>query len=350
MFPLLLLHSIQQLQEERTLSAIHHIFIGKKSSQTFQDMHAYQLASFYGCYRTLKRSTIQEEVERLKRNGYVFENDEGRLQITQEGASYTQRHWHHYPFDYFGGKPYHSIDEVFSARLLLFIQTASNIAKGQRQFIPIEDNRHVLQWVKSFYATHQHDLTNVLNTLSDELYRILCSFPTEYAEIIVLRMTGFHRYGLSKEQLATKYGLTIHDISLLLTALNHYLLSNVVKQSTTYPMLYQFCRDGVRDIPLTKSGRQTRYWLLKGYSIDQITNIRHLKRSTIEDHLIEIALADPTFSISRFIPEEAVKHISQTANQLKTNKLKKIRESLDEDYSYFQIRLVLASLTKGNLK
>ncbi|KPD00884.1 hypothetical protein LR69_00966 [Geobacillus sp. BCO2] len=76
--------------------------------------------------------------------------------------------------------------------------------------------------------------------------------------------------------------------------------------------------------------------------MEAIAEIRRLKRSTIEDHIVEIAANVPGFSIAPFVDDEKAAAIRAAAQALRTRKLKEIREALDGKVSYFEIRLVLA--------
>ena len=61
-------------------------------------------------------------------------------------------------------------------------------------------------------------------------------------------------------------------------------------------------------------------------TIDQIATIRRLRQSTIEDHIIEIALSDHLFPIDDFIDQSVATEILHSAKQLGQRKLKPIKE------------------------
>ncbi len=341
MFQYLLILSISAFKGERTEAAIYHMLVGKRSSQTFQDIHAYNLTSLFGICRTLKREGLHQELMDLQAKGFILE-EQGQYLVTSLGLSELQRdaveerQW-------LNGLQYHQMDQLFWSRFLLFVQTASNIEQGQNQFIPIDERKEILQWVKAKYQHEKHDLQNLLDYLYNELHNLLSQFPSWLAELLTQRMTGGHRYGLSKEQLAFHFNLKKLDVDVYLTSAIHFLLHNVLNDPQSYPFLFGFCNDLVQELPITQSAKKTLELLRKGHSFEAITKIRRLKTSTIQDHIVEIALVDPSFSVEQFVSTDAVQNISRVANHLNTNKLKVIKEALEEDYSYFQIRLVLAS-------
>src|SRR5690606_34171005 len=108
-----------------------------------------------------------------------------------------------------------------------------------------------------------------------------------------------------------------------------------------YPFLFTLISDIYKPLPLTKSTVHTYKLLEQDLTITQIAELRNLKKGTVEDHIIEIALLDPNFSIKPFVDSRQAVAILETAKQLGHKKLKPIKEKV-KDSSYFQIRLVLA--------
>ncbi|MEK1830637.1 helix-turn-helix domain-containing protein [Priestia megaterium] len=80
----------------------------------------------------------------------------------------------------------------------------------------------------------------------------------------------------------------------------------------------------------------------KGKKLEEIAYIRRLKESTIEDHIAELALFVPSFSIDAYVSPKQQEKIISAFEGLRTNKLKVIKEEVKDDVTYFQIRLVLA--------
>lgn len=341
MFQYFLLHSINAFKGERTEAAIYHMLTGKRSSQTFQDIHAYNLTSFFGICRSLKREELHQELLELKSRGFI-EVEQGQYLVTRNGQAEFDEVTQNI-FQWLNGLQFHQMDQLFWSRFLLFVQTASNIGQGQHQFIPIDDRKEILHWVKMKYQIEKHDLKSFLFYLYEEAYALFSQLPAWLSELLTQRMTAGHRYGLSKEQLAFRFDLQKLDVDVCLSSAIHFILDQVLKAPQAYPYLYSFCSDLVQELPITQSAKKTLELLRKGHSFENITRMRRLKTSTIQDHIVEIALVDPSFSIEHFVSTEAVQDISRMANRLNTNRLKVIKEALDTDYSYFQIRLVLAS-------
>ena len=70
-------------------------------------------------------------------------------------------------------------------------------------------------------------------------------------------------------------------------------------------------------------------------------SIRRLKKSTIEDHLVELALHNKEFSIDPYISIEKQQQIQKAVKKLNSKQLKHIYHEV-KNADYFEIRLVLA--------
>ena len=96
------------------------------------------------------------------------------------------------------------------------------------------------------------------------------------------------------------------------------------------------------------SGKDTYHYSLEmfqeGFSVAEIAKLREMTRSTIETHLVrfipsgEIALED-------LVPQSKIEPIKQAIVKFNDlGALSPIKESLGEDYSYGEIRAVLATM------
>jgi uncharacterized protein YpbB len=92
---------------------------------------------------------------------------------------------------------------------------------------------------------------------------------------------------------------------------------------------------------LTQSTEKTFQLLNQGYSIADIVNTRQLKKGTIEDHIVELALKISGFSIEPFVTVEKQNQIKKVINETMTKQLRLIQNNV-QGATYFEIRLVLA--------
>lgn len=332
------------IQAERTSSAIYHLLKGKKSIQTVQDAHIYQLEKFYGVYKSLTKETFDQKIAELLADN-LLQEDTSKANVFKPSAS--AREWlnsnkKNLPFVYFNGLEYAEVGGIFFDRLMLLIQTVTNSKKKHYTFIPVVDKTAIENWVKIIYRKAKGSEHELLTAMYKELNGLLKHFSEREASMFVDRLTGYKCYGMSMEQLAIKYNMNKHDIQLLFSGMLQSMLSIIHKDKDTFLFLAFFLKDISSTLLITNSAYKTFELLKKQYTVDQIAERRQLKKNTIYDHIIEIALYEKGFPLQDYVTIDKQREITSAINKTKSYKLKNIKQSISEDISYFQIRLVLA--------
>ena len=80
----------------------------------------------------------------------------------------------------------------------------------------------------------------------------------------------------------------------------------------------------------------------QGMSVEEISKTRNLVVSTVEGHLSQY-VANGELRLEELLPGHKIQAIRQTIVELNSDSAKLIREKLGEEYSYGEIRLVLAA-------
>ncbi|SDB91538.1 Uncharacterized protein YpbB [Pelagirhabdus alkalitolerans] len=349
MFNHLLLDAIQSLQQKRTVASLYHILTGKRSAQTIQDAHLYRLQSYYAILPDLKRESFEEQIQQLVSSKWIELSSTQYAQVTITGKATLMDVDAEYLND-LDGMTYVHVSRSFFKRLNLLIQSYSNVVMSNHQFIPVTDDYAVKQWVKNYYKSINDTPNQWLEKTYTHLHTFLKTIPEEWAFIFVKRLTGYQKIGDSIQQLASSHQLNELDIQLILVILMHKWMRYIKDNSLEYlmPLLISESKTLGSESFMTESAKKTKRFIDRGHTIDAICKIRRLKRSTIEDHIVEMAVSDDRFNIHDYMTEPSFKHILAIVNQLNESKLSVIKQALDDDYSYFQIRLVLAY--KGHLE
>ncbi|MFD1018527.1 helix-turn-helix domain-containing protein [Thalassobacillus hwangdonensis] len=341
MFDYILLDCITNIKGERTISGIYHLLDGKRSSQSLQDAHAYQLTNYFGILKGFSREDLHRALNRLEDNGWIERYEEVAV-VTPMGNVQVQKMRNTYEPIHFRGLTLSSTIPLFTKRLFLYIQTVTNMHLGKNDFLPVEDDLETTEWVRNLYRTRKGNLQHHVRALYHELADLLRSMPEAEAEVFTYRLTGSGFIGLTTGQLAVRFGMDAVDVHLLLHHVCYRIYFTVKEGRDRYPSLALFTIDEQPHILVTNSAKRTYELLQEGFEPEQIGQIRRLKMSTVQDHLVEIALVVPSFEISDYVTNEAIEQIAATADTLDTNRLKDINAALQQRYDYFQIRMVLA--------
>jgi uncharacterized protein YpbB len=341
----LILFCLQKINGERTTYSIYHLLKGKKSSQTIQDAHLFNMTNLFQTFPQLSRIYFDEIIRHLVNENYIQIIDTEKFKITLRGLAQLEKTFIQLPLPLaLNGWKYHSIQEDFWKRLSLLIQVCSNLINYDSSYIPIHNDNKTSDWVKAILLTLCKNREELSNELLREIINCLNSSDEINPEVVVRRLTGHKQIGLTSVQVAEMLKMDLNYFQLHFLNCIHFMIERIATNRDQYPILQNLLIDYQKPIILTKSSLVTYRYLQLGYTIEEIASVRNLKTSTIEDHIVEIALNDSNFLLEPFVPVEIETMIRQAIQKLNSKQLKMIRLELQGNITYFQIRLVQARL------
>jgi len=341
-FSQLLLYIIQKFNGERSFTAPYYLLKGKKSGQTMQDVTYFQLHSFFSIYSNLKKEEYDLLIFALQAEGLV-EIEEGVLSLTQKGKDLLDD----FQVPVFDGWSLRGNEIIFWRRLELVVQTISNFHAGESKFIPNQKDLNIQQFVRNYLRGKDYKAPTFTTIFKKQLIHLMekATLTDTQKTLFVYRFSGFQVSGLTWEQLAHESTSSVHDVKLQFIEILHKILGCLTEEE--HPDIFPLTDGIFVKTPLTESAYKTSLLLEKGYTLEQVAAARNLKVNTIEDHLIEIASANPAFSVENYISLEQMNRVWEISASLHTKKLRLIKEQLPE-LSYFMIRLALSKGGKEN--
>lgn len=182
-----------------------------------------------------------------------------------------------------------------------------------------------------------------MNQLGDELFFLLQCLSADVQELIAAQFSGASQVGKTLGQLAMQRNVAPMFLSLQFRYGLACSIQRLIQEKDQFPLLSRLVvRSEKLDPRLSESAAKTYSLIQRGVDKDEIAKIRRVKVSTVEDHLVEMALRCPEWDCSRYLDENLGALIVQTSEQLKTSRLRLIKDSLSTSVSYLQIRLALA--------
>lgn len=341
-FSTLLCVIFSRLDGEKSVNAGYYLLRGKRSGQTIQDVKYYQLQMYFSILPKLSKSVFDQAVDEMKALNYIIIDDDAILHLTTEGKELVQTAP---PFN-FDGWHYRGREEIFFARLSLIVQTVSQFRAGVKQFLPVQRDVEVQQFVKSILRNLPIEDPALSRKLKEALHDALEKSGMEDLQktIFTYRLVGHGYTGWTWQQLGEQLDLSPIDVKLNYIESLHKILKGI-ENSDENSLLKQIAKGIKSETLLTDSTRQTKSYFDKGYSMEEIANARRLKLNTIEDHLVEIALNDPNFPLDQFVSSEARIHVLKKSLALGTKRLRPLKEAFPQ-LTYFQLRLILSASTK----
>ncbi|GAA0458761.1 helix-turn-helix domain-containing protein [Alkalibacillus silvisoli] len=339
-FHVFILYLLNHIEGQRTTSSIYHILRGKKSSQTIQDARLFRLGPYLGLLPRFNKEEFDQIVNELVDKGLIVNSDHITYLTDHSKSLIKKDQW--YSSIYFNGEEFSHLIVSFYQKLQLLVQSVSYLSNQQSNFIPIAEDFKVQQDVKLILKS-----PNVLNQQGEQLYQemnqLLHEVDEQHANILMMNLTGFDQVGMSIRQIANQLHEPERIIQLKLISTIHVWLTVIKSNENDFQIVSQLIPNQ-HHINLTQSALKTYELLNQNHSIDQVVYIRKLKRSTIEDHVVEIATKNKTFSTNLYVPSKLEQEIKKVVLKHDTKRLKLLKEKLPEEVSYFQIRLVIARL------
>ncbi|MBD1378648.1 helix-turn-helix domain-containing protein [Metabacillus arenae] len=336
------LYSIKKLEGERSPSAVFHLLRGKKSSQTIQDRQLFHLSHLFSIFPKLSREEMNNCINRLEQKNLIEKVNENCSELTETGHSFLTAALITHPIPiHLNGQLYGDLGRVFWGRFSILTQVLSHLLSNNKNYIPITRDEQLLAWVKVYLKTQKKmKITELANGIYSELSAALDQLSNIECQVFVWHISSNDRVGFTFDQIAERIGKDIVYTQLLFWNVIHFLLKKTI--GSKKPIFLSLLPEIKRQNRLTFSTEETRRLLKEGYSIKDAAVLRKLKESTIEDHIVEIALYDDKFSLQGYLTESEIDEIVQRAKELNTFQLKRLRDSLDNKFSYFQIRLAIA--------
>ncbi len=333
----ILLQIFYKLNNERTINAAYHLLRGKRSGQTIQDVGLFKLYPYFGILRKLAKPSFDDGVSRLVDRDLLKVEESGYFTVTSAGHDELKK----LEIPFYDGWHYRGNEHVFFARLSLIIQTLSYQTAGHKYFLPVQRDEQTQAWCRGFLMDTQFHRQTLQEPLYEEMLSTLenAHLSEQQRQLVLNRLSGAHVAGVAWQQMSVQWQLPELDCQLLFISALHSWLEEIRQQQPFY--LSKMTGDIRVENVLTGSAYQTAQLYMQGYTLEQISHMRQLKMSTIEDHIVELAMNEPHFDIRFFVKEADELAVQEATQTYMTKKLKVLREVLPH-LSYFQIRLALA--------
>ncbi|OIN67949.1 hypothetical protein BLD48_03620 [Exiguobacterium sp. KRL4] len=321
------MEAIIRLRNERTDRSLFHIFQGKRSATSLQDAHFYGLESVFGML-PLKKERFEQVLRELEQAGWI--RQEQTLIVTESGQRQVSS-----PFlvDELGGE-LRGYPILLWKRVSLLIQTIICLEQ-QTFFVPVQQDSGVKEWVRK-QVKQLPKRAIWMREIHQELEIAFSQLTEREATLISYRLSG-QKTGLSFPQLSERLGTDLLSLQLEFVMAWRKCLRVLPEAG----LILSLGTD-IDQTRMTQSAKKTWEMLKQGYSVQQIAERRRLKKSTMEDHLVEMAMYAPVFPIDQFLSAEAYEEVVIVSDHLGTFSLKRIKQELTQEIDYFQIRVALA--------
>ena len=243
----------------------------------------------------------------LTENGQLTSTAPGCWQLTQAGehrqAKLRQTLYMPQNFEVF------QTTDVRRFRIVsqLALQVVSELVHHDRHYYPVTTDPGIQAQVKQWLRQQSKV------ELGEQIHAALTAFLTSLADpelptVFVQGITGYQEPGLTNEQLAAQLGRQPWEASLMHT--------DVICQWIAW--IQRHPRDPFSQLlsvltqasAISQSAEQTYQAFLKTQQLAAIAQTRHLKMSTVREHLLEVAIWSPDFPFEMVLNHEITQQLA----------------------------------------
>lgn len=321
-------------RQPRRIRVIENILKNRRSEANLFWGYNYQILGALGAERQLKRQDYDQQLAQWVKDG-LLKIDNQQASLTEAGLEQVKIFWDHHYQPHFIQWAWVTNYQTFANRVLLALQVISQYQHQDHQYLPLslseyEMNR-VRQWVRSLKPKDIRLIINCLQKITEEL----ASVDERLAILLTYRLIGYQTSGWTNQQAAQHLAVTIDEIPVMWRDLWLKMAATIASQSGPLTALTQ---DLISLSPASQSAMKTIQTFQSGISIAEVSQRRHLKISTVREHILEIAILRPELiSISALIPTSNLAKLKATYQGSAFNW--QFQEDSDEASAFFEFRL-----------
>lgn len=276
--------------QPRRVRVLENVLANRQTVANLFWAQQYGLLNWLGARREASRGQLDYEINKLQTAGLVERTGQDAVQLTAAGVSYQEEHPVNYQ-PYFYQWYWLANTRRVQRRLLLACQVVSEFAYHQRAYAPISvpfaDQQAVRNWFHHYFSAQLPE------QVYSELHLLVSSLESEdrrLAPAFVNLLIGHQQNGWTIDQLCQQLGLTIADGQVM----RHDLLLAVsaFAKQTTGPIAC-LLKPLLAGQPLSASCQRSVQMVQQGVELPTIAKRRHLKLSTVREHLLTAAILTP---------------------------------------------------------
>ncbi|MTD38950.1 hypothetical protein GIX45_09935 [Erwinia sp. CPCC 100877] len=319
------------------ISTLYHLLKGKRTTSVLLYGFLYNNLVFFQLCPTLSQKQFEAWIEELCLAHLLERDADEQAFITEKGQKLLHEKVDPYPWlnNYQFGKT----DEGCWRLLQFSVQVVSHLSYADKEYIPLELSPFYQQLLKQ--AIRSFSKKELIAACRNEWATIFSLLPSEEADFLAQQFSGYQFIGKTSYQLQHNQADEYHAF-LSRKAILHHLLY-LITENDEISVLKRIIAPLIKQNE-NQSMNETKRYLNQHYSVAQIAQQRNIKKSTVQDHLIELALTTD-FPFHQFISTETNRLLNQLAPPYQDWQYRRLKESAPA-LDYFEFRLYQISKIK----
>lgn len=281
-----------EYQQPRRIRVIENLLTNRRTVANLFWGQQYHLLNWLGADRGLRRTDYDAALHELMKMG-LLELDDQYAQLTAKGVEKveTSRSCRYQPTFL---KWYWLVNtNQLNQRFTLGMQVIAELAYHNARYVPVNVAYRHLMAVKQWFRYERHRYPYLVQTVYQDVKQLgagLASADPRLAAALTLSMVGYHLPALTSDQLTQALDLDPAETPVLVHDLH---LGIAAYSSHTAGPLHDLIQPLLATGPLSRSAANTLRYYQNGQSLTEIARYRHLRLSTVREHLLEVAILCP---------------------------------------------------------
>lgn len=329
MEPSFILALFQHGYKGRT-STLYHLLKGKRTSSVLLYGFLYENLHFFQLFPLLSEKQFNTILEGLVKQELLSRVSDREVQITAKGMQRVAQNVNR--FSRINNYRYGKTDEMIWRLLQFTVQVVSNLSYSNKNYVPLEQSPVYQKRVKIYVKSMPK--AQLIETIKKEWTQIFSRLTKDEANFFAQQFSGYQQIGKTSFQLMNDTD-NVFERRLDKKEKLHQLI-DIICQNPDACFLKKLIFPLVKQNE-NKSVSETSSYLKTQLSIEELSQQRKVKISTIKDHLMELALTKD-FPFERFIAKETEQCLVEYPKPYQDwtyRSVKQINPALD----YFEFRL-----------
>ncbi|MFB9769511.1 helix-turn-helix domain-containing protein [Lactiplantibacillus modestisalitolerans] len=283
----------------RRAKAVFNVLRGRRTVSTLFAGLTYGCLDLLDGWHGVALDRFLVAADQLVKDELLTAPREGYLQLTPAGVRRQRelRQTRYWPTAW---REFQTADvRRFTQVSRLALQVGSEAVHGQSRYYPVTTNPSIQIRVKKWFRPWA--ASELGPALYASLHAFLASLTVAQAEVFVRSLTGFEHPGQTDQQLATEQ----KRLPVEMLVMRKDLMCQWVRWLKAHPQdpLWPLLAPLVKTSAVSKSAQQTYAAFLQHGTLSEIATVRHLKLSTVREHLLEVAILTADFPFARLLSD-----------------------------------------------
>lgn len=319
----------------RRIRVVEGVIAGKRTVTNLFWGRLYGLLPYLGADRHLRREAYDAWLAQTTQAGLLTTGD-GYAQLTPAGERAKEDYLAAHYQPRFGEWTWLVNPFRLASRVLLAVQVTSEFAHHSRHYAPLNTDFATQRAVRNWFVRQGPGLAGDLREELTVALTQLAQADERLANLFAYRLIGHQTVGWTDQTAASNLGVPADDLFWLERDAWLFLAHAL----TTSPgPLAELARPLLATSPVTRSVQQTVAMSRAGLSPAEISRRRHLKVSTVREHLLQALILTPgALSVDQLLPAPVEQRLrEQVSGDPLSWRFEASGPNAAEEYYYFRL-------------